>query len=418
MSFSNISKMRENKDLIVGLDIGTSKIVVLVAEATDEGSFNIIGMSATSSRGLKKGVVVSIEDTVAAVQRALQDAELMANCKIREVYAGISGSHVRSLNSHGMVPLRDREVAKADVDRVMETARAVNISTDQQVLHVEPQEFIIDGQGDVRDPLGMSGVRLEVKIHIVTGAVSAAQNLEKCVRRCGVELSDLILQPLASSLALLNEDEKDLGVALIDIGGGTTDVAVFTHGALQHTAVLPIAGDQITNDIAMALRTPTREAEELKIRHGIALRGLADSREIIEVPGIGDRPPSQLSRPLLAEVIELRVEELFGMIKAELTRSGFLEQISSGIVLTGGSSLLPGMVELAEEVFHVPVRVGVPNYAGGLSERVRNPRYATSVGLLIAGLEQRDPAEKRMFLGEGGVAALADRMKQWFKDTF
>jgi len=409
--------MRDNKDLIVGLDIGTSKIVAMVAEVPPEGGVNILGMGVAQSRGLKKGVVVNIEATVSAIQRALEDAELMANCKIGQVYTGIAGSHIRSLNSHGMVPIRDREVTQNDIDRVMETARAVNISTDQQILHVLSQEFVIDGQEGVREPLGMSGVRLEVKVHIVTGAVSAAQNIVKCVRRCGLEVKDLILQPLASSLAVLNEDEKDLGVALVDIGGGTTDLAVFTRGAIQHTAVLPIAGDQITNDIAMTLRTPTREAEDLKIEHGIALRQLADAREMIEVPGIGERGARMLSKQLLSEVIEPRVEELYNLVQAELRRSGFSEQISSGIVLTGGSSQMKGMVELAEEVFHVPVRVGVPEYVGGLSERVRNPAYATGVGLLMAGLEKHelDAAAK---IEAASFGQVMERMKSWFKNTF
>ncbi len=408
--------MRDNKDLIVGLDIGTSKIVTLVAEVTPEGGINILGMGSAPSRGLKKGVVVNIEATVAAIQRALEEAELMANCKITQVYAGVSGSHIRSLNSHGMVPIRDREVTHADIERVIETARAVNISTDQQILHVLPQEFIIDGQEGVREPQGMSGVRLEVKVHIVTGAVSAAQNIVKCVRRCGLEVKDLILQPLASSLAVLNEDEKDLGVCLVDIGGGTTDIAVFTRGAIQHTAVIPIAGDQITNDIAMTLRTPTREAEDLKIRHGVALRQLAQ-RDMIEVPGIGERGPRMLSIQTLSEVIEPRVEELYSLIQAELRRSGFEEQISSGLVLTGGSSQMKGMVELAEEVFHMPVRVGVPEYVGGLSERVRNPRYATSVGLLLAGLEKHELDQATRLQG-AGFKQVFERMKAWFQQNF
>ncbi len=408
--------MRDNKDLIVGLDIGTSKIVTLVAEVTPEGGINILGMGSAPSRGLKKGVVVNIEATVAAIQRALEEAELMANCKITQVYAGVSGSHIRSLNSHGMVPIRDREVTHADIERVIETARAVNISTDQQILHVLPQEFIIDGQEGVREPQGMSGVRLEVKVHIVTGAVSAAQNIVKCVRRCGLEVKDLILQPLASSLAVLNEDEKDLGVCLVDIGGGTTDIAVFTRGAIQHTAVIPIAGDQITNDIAMTLRTPTREAEDLKIRHGVALRQLAP-RDMIEVPGIGERGPRMLSIQTLSEVIEPRVEELYSLIQAELRRSGFEEQISSGLVLTGGSSQMKGMVELAEEVFHMPVRVGVPEYVGGLSERVRNPRYATSVGLLLAGLEKHELDQATRLQG-AGFKQVFERMKAWFQQNF
>ncbi len=411
------SKMRENKDLIVGLDIGTSKIVAMVAETPLEGGVNILGIGVAQSRGLKKGVVVNIEATVSAIQRALEDAELMANCKIGQVYTGIAGSHIRSLNSHGMVPIRDREVTQNDIDRVMETARAVNISTDQQILHVLPQEFVIDGQEGVREPLGMSGVRLEVKVHIVTGAVSAAQNIVKCVRRCGLEVNDLILQPLASSLAVLNDDEKDLGVALIDIGGGTTDLAVFTRGAIQHTAVLPIAGDQITNDIAMTLRTPTREAEDLKIQHGIALRQLADAREMIEVPGIGERGARMLSKQLLSEVIEPRVEELYSLVQAELRRSGFEEQISSGIVLTGGSSQMKGMVELAEEVFHVPVRVGIPGYAGGLSERVCSPAFATTVGLLLAGMEKHELDEAAK-IEAASFGQIWIRMKSWFKNTF
>jgi cell division protein FtsA len=409
--------MRENKDLIVGLDIGTSKIVALVAEVPPEGGINIVGMGSAPSRGLKKGVVVNIEETVRAIQRALEDAELMANCKITQVYTGIAGSHIRSLNSHGMVPIRDREVSQVDVDRVIETARAVNISTDQQILHVLPQEYVIDGQEGVREPLGMSGVRMEVKVHIVTGAVSAAQNIVKCVRRCGLEVSDLILQPLASSHAVLNEDEKDLGVCLVDIGGGTTDIAVFTRGAIQHTAVIPIAGDQITNDIAQTLRTPTREAEDLKIQQGIALRQLADAREMVEVPGIGERGPRTLSKQLLSEVIEPRVEELYSLIQAELRRSGFEEQISSGIVLTGGSSHMRGMVELAEEVFHVPVRLGVPEYVGGLSERVRNPRYATSVGLLLVGLEKHE-LDQVAKIQSASFKQVLERMQSWFRNTF
>jgi cell division protein FtsA len=412
-----MKKMTESKDLIVGLDIGTSKIVALVAEVSPEGSLNIIGMGQAPSRGLKKGVVVNIEATVSAIQRALEEAELMANCKITHVYTGIAGSHIKAQNSSGMLPIRDREVSQADVDRVIEIARALNIPADQQVLHVLPQEFIIDGQDGVREPLGMSGVRLEVKVHIVTGAVSAAQNIVKCVRRCGLEVKDLVLQPLASSHAVLNDDEKDLGVCIVDIGGGTTDIAVFTRGAIQHVAVIPIAGDQVTNDIAMTLRTPTREAEDLKIQHGIALRQLADPKEMIEVPGIGERGPRMLSKQLLSEVIEPRVEELFSLVQAELRRSGFEEQISSGLVITGGSSLMKGMVELAEEVFHMPVRIGVPEYVGGFSERVRNPRFATSVGLLLAGLEKHEIDEAARIQGAGFKQTL-DRMKTWFQQNF
>src|SRR5436309_257291 len=340
---------KDNKNLIVALDVGTSKVACLVAELRPDASLEILGMGGHESKGLKKGVVVNIEATVGAIQRALEEAELMADCKISSAFVGIAGSHIRSFNSTGMVAIKDREVSALDVERAIDTARAVNIPTDQQILHVLRQEFIIDGQEDVREPIGMSGVRLEVKVHIVTGAVSAAQNIVKCVRRCGLEVNDLILQPLASSRAVLSEDEKDLGVCLLDIGGGTTDIAVFTHGAIRHTAVIPIAGDQITNDIAMALRTPTPDAENIKIRHGVALRQLANANDMIEVPGIGERAPRSMSRQTLAEVIEPRVEELFSLVQQVLRESGFEELLSSGVVLTGGSSVMQGMVELGVE---------------------------------------------------------------------
>src|SRR5512145_3042565 len=383
-----MSKNRESKNLIVALDIGTSKIACIVAEIRPEGTLEVIGAGMHESSGMKKGMVVNIDATVAAIQRALEEAELMADCKIREVYTGIAGSHIRSFNSHGMVAIKDREVSHLDMDRVIETAKAVNIPTDQQILHILNQEFIIDGQEDVREPLGMSGVRLEVKVHIVTGAVSAAQNIMKCVRRCGLEVSDLILQPLASAMAVISDDEKDLGVALVDIGGGTSDLVVYTHGAIRHTAVIPIAGDQITNDIAMALRTPTKDAEDIKERCGCALSQLADPQEMVEVPGLGERDPRQLSRKTLAEVIEPRVEELYSLVQTELRRSGYEELLSSGVVITGGSSVMQGMVELGEEIFHMPVRVGYPAYHGALAEAVCNPRHATGVGLLLAGMQQ------------------------------
>jgi len=407
---------KENKNLIVGLDIGTSKVVAIVAELAPDGRLEVIGMGSHESKGLKKGVVVNIEATVNAIQRALEEAELMADCKIQRVYTGIAGSHIRSFNSTGMVPIRDGEVTPMDVDRVIETARAMPIPTDQQVLHILTQEFIIDGQDGVREPLGMSGVRLEVKVHIVTGAVSAAQNIVKCVRRCGLEVSDLILQPLASSLAVLTEDEKELGVCLVDIGGGTTDVAIFREGAIRHTAVIPIAGDQITNDIAMALRTPTQEAEELKLRHGCSLRQLADALETIEVPGVGDRPPRELSRQTLAEVIEPRVEELYSLVQKVLRDSGYEELLSSGIVLTGGSSVMQGMVELGEEIFHMPVRLGVPRYAGGLSDVIRSPRYSTAVGLLLDGKARSD---RGLLARQGGsFKQVLSRMREWFGRNF
>jgi cell division protein FtsA len=412
-----MTKLRDAKNLIVGLDIGTSKIVAMVAEISSEGRMEIIGLGQHPSRGLKKGVVVNIESTVTAIQRALEEAELMADCKIRDVVTGIAGSHIKSFNSHGMVAIKDKEVSQADVERVIETAKAVNIPMDQQILHVLTQEFIIDGQEDVREPLGMSGIRLEVKVHIVTGAVSAAQNIMKCVRRCGLDTRDLILQPLASAMAVLSEDEKDLGVCLVDIGGGTTDIAVFIQGAIRHTAVIPIAGDQITNDIAMALRTPTKDAEDIKIAHGVALRQLANPNEMVEVPGVGERAARQLSRQTLAEVIEPRVEELYTLIQAELRRSGFEELLSSGIVLTGGSSVMRGMLELGEEVFHMPVRLGVPQYAGGLAEVVRHARYSTGLGLLLAGFEQHE-RNQLVRLQTSGFKQILERMRAWFAGNF
>ena len=411
------TRPRDNRNLLVALDVGTSKIVTLVAEITPEDTLSLIGMGSHPSRGLKKGVVVNIESTVNAIQRSLEEAELMADAKIRDVITGIAGSHIKSFNSHGMVAIKDKEVSQYDIDRVIETARAVNIPMEQQVLHILEQEFIIDGQGGVRQPLGMSGMRLEVKVHIVTGAVSAAQNIMKCVRRCGLEVRDLMLQPLASADAVLLEDERDLGVCLVDIGGGTTDMAVFTDGAIKHTSVIPIAGDQITNDIAMALRTPTRDAEDLKIAHGVALRQLASSTEMIEVPGVGDRGARELSRQTLAEVIEPRVEELYSLIQRELRSSGLEELLSSGIVVTGGSALMKGMVELGEEVFHMPVRVGVPNYEGPLAEVVRNPRYSTGMGLLMAGLEQMKRDRHARIQG-AGFKEVFEKMKSWFKGNF
>jgi len=412
-----MGKARDSKKLIVGLDVGTSKIAAIVAEPRPEGGLEIIGMGSHPSRGLKKGVVVNIETTVNAIQRALEEAELMADCKIREVYTGIAGSHIRSFNSQGMVAVKDKEVALADIERVVDTARAVQIPNDQQILHVLNQEFIIDGQEDVREPLGMSGVRLEVKVHIVTGAVSAAQNIVKCVRRCGLEVRDLVLQPLASAMAVISDDEKDLGVALVDIGGGTSDLVVYTHGAIRHTAVIPIAGDQITNDIAMALRTPTKDAEDIKERYGCALSQLADPQDMVEVPGLGERDPRQLSRKTLAEVIEPRVEELYSLVQTELRRSGYEELLSSGVVITGGSSVMQGMVELGEEIFHMPVRVGYPAYHGALAEAVRHPRHSTGVGLLLAGMHQLRSREFAR-MNAGSFRQVLERMKTWFTGNF
>jgi cell division protein FtsA len=407
---------RENKDLIVGLDIGTSKVVAVVAELLPDGRFEVIGMGQSDSKGMKKGVVVNIDATVDSIQRALEEAELMADCKITAVYTGIAGSHIRGFNSRGMVAIKDKEVSPSDVARVMETAKAVNIPTDQQILHTLPQEFIIDGQEDVREPLGMSGVRLEVSVHIVTGAVSAAQNIVKCVRRCGLEVIDLVLQPLASSMSVLTEDEKDLGVVLVDIGGGTTDIAIFTGGAIRHTAVIPIAGDQITSDIAMALRTPTADADEIKLRHGTAKEVLADPGQMIEVPGLGDRGPRSLSKQALAAVIEPRVEELYTLVAQLVRESGYEELLSSGVVITGGSALLPGMVELGEDIFLKPVRVGTPDYSGGLADVVKSPRYATVMGLLAEARVQNERG-RVVRSQSGGFTQTIARMREWITGT-
>ncbi|QKJ68139.1 cell division protein FtsA [Deefgea piscis] len=412
-----MSVTRDAKNLIVGLDIGTSKVVAVVADVKEDGSLNVVGLGSAASKGLKRGVVVDIEKTVAAIQSALGEAELMADCKISEVYTGIAGSHIKSLNSHGMVAIKDKEVTPADIERVIETASAVNIPTDHQVLHILSQEYVIDGQEDVKEPLGMSGVRLEVRVHIVSGAVSAVQNITKCVRRCGLEIAEVVLQPLASSYAVLTEDEKDLGVCLVDIGGGTTDIAVFIGGSIRHTAVIPIAGDQITNDVAMALRTPTGEAENIKIQHGVALRHMTDPQTMIEVPGVGERGARQMSRHTLAEVIEPRVEELYSFVQAELRRVGLEDRLSSGIVITGGASLMPGMTDLAEEIFHMPVRLGLPRYVGGLAEVVKNPRYSTAVGLLLLARQQMQKAPGARGK-EGGMGDVFSRMKAWFQNNF
>ncbi|MFZ8889716.1 MAG: cell division protein FtsA [Pseudomonadales bacterium] len=404
--------------MIVGLDIGTSKVVAIVGEVREDGTLEVIGLGSHPSRGLKKGVVVNIESTVHSIQRAVEEAELMAGCQIDAVYAGIAGSHIRSLNSHGIVAIRDKEVTPADIERVLDAAQAMAIPADQKILHILPQEYVIDHQEGVKEPLGMSGVRLEAKVHLVTCAVNSAQNIEKCVRRCTLEVRDVILEQLASSYAVLTEDEKDLGVCLVDIGGGTTDVAIFTEGAIRHTANIPIAGDQVTNDIAMALRTPTPHAEELKIKYACALTQLAGAEETIQVPGVGDKPPRALSRQALAEVVEPRYDELFQLVQAELRRSGFEDLLAAGIVLTGGSSKIEGVVELAEEIFHKPVSLGMPRNVAGLADIVRNPIYATGVGLLLYGQELE---RRRLERGEAPPVmkgSFVDRMREWLRQNF
>ena len=408
---------REERKLLIGLDIGTSKVVAIVGELSSENTLEVIGIGSHPSRGLKRGVVVNIESTVQSIQRAIEEAELMSGCEINTVYAGIAGSHVRSLNSHGIVAIRDKEVSSGDIDRVIDAARAVAIPADQKVLHVLPQEFLIDSQEGIREPIGMSGVRLEAKVHLVTGAVSAAQNIVKCVQRCGLDVEDVVLEQLASSFSVLTEDEKELGICLVDMGGGTTDLAVFRGGAIQHTAVIPIAGDQVTNDIAISLRTPTQHAEEIKIKYACALSQLANLDETIEVPSVGDRPPRRLARQTLAEVVEARYEELFSLVRDELRRSGFEELIAAGLVLTGGSAKMEGADELAEEIFHVPVRLGVPQYVEGLVDVVRNPIHATGVGLLIYGKEAVQ-AEPERAADRAGMPGMFQKMGKWFQGNF
>jgi cell division protein FtsA len=404
-------------NLIVGLDIGTSKVVAIVGEITVEGGIDIIGIGTQPSRGLKRGVVVNIESTVQSIQRAVEEAELMAGCQIRSVYAGIAGSHIRSINSHGIVAIKDKEVTGADVARVIDAAKAVAIPADQRILHVLPQEFIIDSSEGIRDPISMSGVRLEAKVHLVTGASSAAQNIIKCVRRCGLEVDDIILEQLASSCSVLTDDEKELGVCLVDIGGGTTDIAVFSDGAIRHTSVIPIAGDQVTNDIAVALRTPTQYADDLKIKYACALRQLATDDETIEVPSVGDREPRRLARQTLAEVVEPRYEELLSLVQSELRRSGFEEICAAGVVLTGGSSKMEGVIELAEEIFHMPVRLGYPQHVSGLVDVVRNPIHATGVGLLLFGNRQQAGLSSYQ-LDDQSEAGVWAKMKSWFQGNF
>ncbi len=408
---------RVERNLIVGLDIGTSKIVALVGELNANNKIEVIGLGSHPSRGLKRGVVVNIEATVQSIQHAIEEAELMAGCQIHSAYTGVAGSHIRSLNSHGIVAIRDVEVTQTDIERVIDAARAVAIPADQKILHVLPQEFIIDHQEGIREPVGMSGVRLEARVHLVTGALSAAQNIQKCVKRCGIDVADMILQQLASSHAVLTEDEKELGVCLVDIGAGTTDIAIFIEGAIRHTIVIPIAGDQVTNDIAVALRTPTQSAEEIKLKYGCALVDVAHAEEMIEVPSVGDRPRRRLTRRALAEVVEPRYEELFRLVQAELRRSGFEESVASGIVLTGGASQIPGALDLAENIFRMPVRIGIPQGVAGLSEVINNPIYATGVGLLLLGKQRL--FDRRIDLPiNNSIKDIFGKMKSWFQGNF
>lgn len=405
---------KQDKNMLVGLDVGTSKVVVIAGEKNEDGELEIIGAGISRSEGMKRGVVVNIAATVQSIRKAVGEAELMTGCEIQSVCAGIAGSHIRSLNSQGIVAIREGEVSLGDIDRVIDAAKAVAIPADQRILHVIPREFIVDDEGGVREPIGMSGVRLEARVHIVTSAESAAQNVIKCVRRCGLEVQDIVLEPLASSCAVLAEDEKELGVCLVDIGGGTTDIAVFLDGSIHHTSVIPVAGDQVTHDVAVALRTPHRSAEDIKIKYGCALTQLADPEESIEVPGVGESEPRRLGRQSLAEVIYPRYEELFTLVNSELQRAGLVKAINTGVVVTGGSSKMEGVVELAEEVFHVPVRRGYPQCAVGLSDIVHNPIYATGVGLLQYGFQQSQGSLMSL-LQQEKEGSLLSRAKRWFQ---
>jgi cell division protein FtsA len=408
---------KENKrDLIVGLDIGTSKIVAIVGELDGEGQLSVLGLGMQESTGIKRGMVINIEATVNSISRAIAEVEMMVGCKVREVYTGIAGSHIKSKDSSGMAVVREKEVTQFDIDRAIEAANATPISADDQILHTLVQEFIVDGQDGVKEPIGMDARRLDVRVHLVTGAVTAVQNIVKCVHRCGLEVVDLVLQPLASGHAVLTEDEKDVGVCLVDIGGGTTDIAVFAQGAIRHTAVIPIAGDQVTNDIAIALRTSTPDAEEIKMRYGVALQQLADPEEMIEVPGVGDRPATRLSRQTLAGFIQPRIEEIFQQVQDELRRSGYERLLRAGIVLTGGAAQMPGMAELGEEIFHNTVKLVTPHYDGNLRDFVRNPRYSTAMGLVLEGVAQRQRGMKAPH--PKTFTQVLARMRAWFGKNF
>jgi len=416
-----------NNNMVVGLDIGTSKIVAIVGHLTPDGEVEIVGIGSHPSRGLKKGVVINIESTVLSIQRAIEEAELMAGCNIHSVYVGIAGSHIRSMNSDGVASTSNREVTEDDIDRVVSSARekaTSRITTDQEIIHVIPQEYTIDLHEGIKEPLGMSGREIKVQVHLVTAAVNAIQNIVKCVGRCGLEVDGVILEQLASSYAVLNEDERELGVCLVDIGGGTTDIAIFTEGAIKHTSVIPIAGDQVTNDIAMALRTPTQNAEEIKIKYACALTQLASEDHVFQVPSVGERAPQELSRQRLAEVVEPRYEELFNLVLDEIRRSGYEDLIPAGIVLTGGTSKMEGVVQLAEEIFHMQVRIASPSNIKGLSDVVGNPIYSTGVGLLVYGLENTGTTASRATYVEEPSSVQADdtgiveRIRGWFKGNF
>jgi cell division protein FtsA len=403
--------MAKRDELVVGLDIGTTKICCIVGEVINEG-VDIVGIGTHPSKGLRKGVVVNIESTVNSIRKAIEEAELMAGCEITSVFAGIAGGHIRGLNSHGIVAIKDKEVTPMDVERVIDAAQAVSIPLDREVIHVVPQQFIVDDQDGVRDPVGMSGVRLEAKVHIVTGAVTSAQNIIKCCNRAGLNVNDIILQQLASAEAVISDDEKDLGVVLLDIGGGTTDIALFSQGSIVHTSVMTIGGNHLTNDVAVGLRTPAHDAEKIKQRYGCCMTGMVHKDETIEVPSVGGRAPRVLSRQILAEILEPRMEEIFTLAQQDLGRSGYEDMVAAGVVLTGGTTLLEGGVELSEQVFNLPVRCGLPKRIGGLVDVVNNPMYSTGVGLVIMGSASRE--EQRFKIRDRNIySKVKGRMKEF-----
>ncbi len=402
-------------DLVIGLDIGTTKICAVVGEATPDG-VDIVGIGTCPSTGLRKGVVVHIEETVKSIQKALEEAELMAGCEIRSVYAGIAGSHIKGFNSHGVIAVKGGEVTQKDVERALEAASAVAIPLDREVIHTLPQEYIVDDQRGIIQPLGMAGVRLEVKVHIVTGAVTSAQNIVRACHRSGLDVSDIVLEALASAKAVLTEEERELGVALVDLGGGTTDIAIFANDSIKHTGVLALGGQNLTNDIAFGLRTPMASAERIKVKYGCAMLDMVQANEIIEVPSVGDREPRRLSRQLLAEICQPRMEEILELVDQELVRSGYKNLISAGVVLTGGSALIDGCQELGEQIFNLPTRIGYPRNVGGLKDVVNSPKYATAVGLLSFGAE-KEGVDRTFRIRDGSVfERVLSRMKKWFVD--
>lgn len=403
--------------IFTALDIGTSKVAALIAEYTDEQKVHLLGIGVQPSRGLKKGVIVNIENTIQAIQKTVEDAEAMAGVKARDVCTSIAGTHIQSFNSNGVVAIRDREVSAVDVERVIDAAKAVAIPADQRILHILPQEFIIDNQDGIKEPIGMAGVRLEAKVHLISGSISIAQNIIKCVQQCGLEVSDLVLQQLASSYAVLTDDEKELGVCMVDIGGGTADITVFTEGAIRHTSSIPIAGAQVTNDIAHALRIPTQYAEDIKIEHGIAMARMAKAEDLIEVKGLLDRPSRQLSKQSLASVIEARYEEIFNLVYENLSQSGYLDHVASGVVLTGGAAKMQGALQLAEEVLRMPVRIGVPAGVTGLTDIISDPIHATGVGLLLYLQQQIQDSTSPAKVEEAKTGSLS-RFKRWFGSNF